>query len=60
MPHEKIVEGWPLDSLSKDIKTGKYCHDIEPLGNNIHPIIGIKAEVEIIKILKEVLENIKK
>ncbi|GHU15630.1 hypothetical protein FACS1894163_03090 [Spirochaetia bacterium] len=27
-PHEKIVAGWPLDSLSKEIKSGKYYHDL--------------------------------
>lgn len=28
-PHQKIIEGFPLDSLSVDIKTGKYYYDIE-------------------------------
>jgi len=28
-PHEKRVEGFPLDSLSIDIGTGKYYYDLE-------------------------------
>ena len=28
-PHEKRVEGFPLDSLSIDIETGKYYYDLE-------------------------------
>ncbi len=28
-PHKKRVEGFPLDSLSIDIKTGKYYYDLE-------------------------------
>lgn len=28
-PHKKIVEGFPLDSLSVDIKTEKYFQDLE-------------------------------
>ena len=28
-PHEKRVEGFPLDSLSIDIATGKYYYDLE-------------------------------
>ena len=28
-PHQKKVEGFPLDRLSKDIKTGEYYYDLE-------------------------------
>jgi 8-oxo-dGTP diphosphatase len=28
-PHPKRVEGFPLDSLSKDIATGEYYYDLE-------------------------------
>ena len=28
-PHSKRVEGFPLDSLSIDIETGKYYYDLE-------------------------------
>jgi len=28
VPHERAVEGFPLDRLSKDIKTGKYYYDL--------------------------------
>ena len=28
-PHEKRVKGFPLDSLSVDIATGKYYYDME-------------------------------
>lgn len=27
-PHQKIVAGWPLNSLSKEIKSGEYYHDL--------------------------------
>ena len=27
-PHEKRVEGFPIDSLSVDISSGKYCYDL--------------------------------
>ena len=57
IPHKKLVEGWPLDSLSKEIKTGKYCYDIESTGDNAHPIIGIKAEQEYLKIIKQTINN---
>jgi 8-oxo-dGTP diphosphatase len=33
-PHQKIIEGFPLDSLSKEIKTGKYYYDIEEIKYN--------------------------
>ena len=29
VPHPKRVEGFPLDSLSKDIETGEYYYDLE-------------------------------
>lgn len=29
VPHEKRVEGYPLDSLSKYIENGEYCYDSE-------------------------------
>lgn len=29
-PHKKINKGFPLDSLSIDIKTGKYYNDLDP------------------------------
>jgi 8-oxo-dGTP diphosphatase len=57
IPHKKLVEGWPLDSLSKDIKSGKYCYDIELIDNNIHAIIGIKAEREYLNILNELINK---
>ena len=28
-PHEKRVAGLPLDSLSVDLRSGKYYHDLE-------------------------------
>ena len=28
-PHQKRVEGFPLDSLSKDIGSGEYYYDLE-------------------------------
>ena len=28
-PHPKRVEGFPLDSLSVDIETGKYYYDLD-------------------------------
>ena len=29
VPHSKRIEGFPLDSLSRDIKTGEYYYDLE-------------------------------
>lgn len=29
VPHEKRKKGFPLDSLSLDIKTGKYYYDLD-------------------------------
>lgn len=36
-PHPKRVEGFPLDSLSKDMKTGEYYYDLEEreVSNNV-------------------------
>jgi hypothetical protein len=41
-----------LDSLSKEIKSGKYCYDIEQK-KIAHAIIGFKAEDKYLSILKE-------
>ncbi|MDR0400685.1 MAG: hypothetical protein LBH51_07040 [Treponema sp.] len=46
-PHHKRVEGWPLDSLSKEIRSGKYFYDINRLWDNKN----IEKEYE--KIFKE-------
>ena len=39
-PHEKRVKGFPLDSLSIDIPSGKYYYDVDSkiltLTNNLH------------------------
>jgi 8-oxo-dGTP diphosphatase len=51
--HQKRVEGWPLDSLSKEIKSGKYYHDINLIPDNK----CIKEEYE--KIFNGVIEKIK-
>lgn len=32
--HDKRVPGWPLDSLSKDLKSGKYFFDINKIWDN--------------------------
>jgi 8-oxo-dGTP diphosphatase len=52
-PHEKIIEGFPLDSLSKEINSGKYYYDIR---NNKYNEL---SDEEYKKIFKEVIENIK-
>ena len=31
-PHEKRTPGWPLDSISIDVVSGKYFHDLEAEG----------------------------
>ncbi|GHU75041.1 hypothetical protein FACS189461_0500 [Spirochaetia bacterium] len=49
-PHKKLVEGWPLDSLSKEIKSGKYYHDINREMNN-------NTDEEFNKIFSEIIEN---
>jgi 8-oxo-dGTP diphosphatase len=51
-PHKKLVEGWPLDSLSKDIKSGKYYHDINREMNN-------NTDEEFNKIFSETIEKLK-
>jgi 8-oxo-dGTP diphosphatase len=49
-PHKKRVEGWPLDSLSKEIKSGKYYHD---LNRNMNDNTGEEFK----KIFTEVIEK---
>jgi len=51
-PHEKRVEGFPLNSLSKEIKSGKYYFDIgkEKYNENIRE--------EYKRIFKKVIEKI--
>jgi len=51
--HQKRIEGWPLDSLSKEIKSGKYYYDINRIWDNK----GI--EKEYIKIFNEIIEKMK-
>jgi 8-oxo-dGTP diphosphatase len=50
-PHKKLVEGWPLDSLSKEIQSGNYYHDINREMNN-------NTDDEFRKIFSEVLEKL--
>jgi 8-oxo-dGTP diphosphatase len=50
-PHQKRVEGWPLDSLSKEIKSGKYYYDTDKIWNNN----CVEEEYE--KIFNEVIEK---
>jgi 8-oxo-dGTP diphosphatase len=50
--HQKRVEGWPLDSLSKELKSGKYYYDMNRIPDN--KII----EEEYKKIFKEIIESI--
>jgi 8-oxo-dGTP diphosphatase len=50
-PHKKIVAGWPLDSLSKEIKSGKYYHDLNREMND-------NTAEEFKKIFAEVIEKI--
>jgi 8-oxo-dGTP diphosphatase len=52
--HEKRVAGWPLDSLSKDLTSGKYYYDINRIWDNK------QIEEEYIKIFTEAAEKIKK
>lgn len=46
-PHEKRVEGFPLDSLSIDIETGKYYYDLEvkdvstPVDDGVRKFFGV-------------------
>jgi 8-oxo-dGTP diphosphatase len=51
--HQKRIDGWPLDSLSKEIKSGKYYHDINRVPDNKN----VKDEYE--KIFNGILERIK-
>ena len=51
--HQKRIEGWPLDSLSKEIKSGRYYYDINRIWDNE------EIEKEYIKTFNEVIKKIK-
>lgn len=51
IPHEKRTEGFPLNSISKDIHSGKYFYDIEHTKNS-------KWEKGILNFFKKSLELI--
>ena len=51
--HQKRIEGWPLDSLSKEIKSGKYYYDINRIWDNK------EVEEEYTKIFNEIMEKMK-
>lgn len=51
-PHPKRVEGFPIDSLSKDIKTGKYYYDIQEKSLETEMEQGFKSFFE--KVLSEI------
>ena len=50
-PHPKRVEGFPLDSLSKDMKTGEYYYDLEEREVSSNVEEGLRCFFE--KVLKE-------
>ena len=54
-PHKKIVEGFPLDAISVDIKTLKYFQDLE---DNL-AVDKSAIEIGFKKFFKEVLEKLK-
>ncbi len=54
-PHKKIVEGFPLDSLSVDIKTEKYFQDLE----DDLAVDKTTIEIGFTNFFKEVLEKLK-
>ncbi len=50
MPHAKRVKGFPLDSISVDIATGKYYYDLEEKSVDQSAIVqGFKAFFEKVK-----------
>ena len=51
-PHQKIKKGFPLDSLSIEIKSGKYYYDINRIWDNKY------LEEEYGKIFNEIVEKI--
>jgi len=51
--HQKRIEGWPLDSLSKEIKSGKYYYDLNRIWDNKN------IEKEYINIFNEIREKMK-
>ena len=51
-PHPKRVDGWPLDSLSKELKSGQYYYDINRIWDNKY------LEEEYGKIFNEIVEKI--
>ena len=50
-PHPKRVEGFPLDSLSKDIRTGEYYYDLEEREVSSNVEEGLRCFFE--KVLEE-------
>lgn len=54
-PHSKVVEGFPLDSLSVDIKTEKYYNDLE---DNL-AVDKSTIEIGFTIFFKQVLEHLK-
>ena len=54
-PHSKVVEGFPLDSLSVDIKTEKYYNDLE---DNL-AVDKSTIEIGFTNFFKQVLEHLK-
>lgn len=50
-PHPKRVEGFPLDSLSKDMKTGEYYYDLEEREVSSNVEEGLRCFFE--KVLEE-------
>ncbi len=41
VPHEKSVAGFPIDRLSKDIRSGKYYYDIENRADDLAVVDGL-------------------
>ena len=54
-PHSKVVEGFPLDSLSVDIKTEKYYNDLE---DNL-AVDKSTIEIGFTNFFKQVLKHLK-
>lgn len=50
-PHQKRVDGFPLDSLSIDIETGKYYYDLDVKDVSTSVDDGVRAFFMRLKIL---------
>lgn len=57
VPHEKTVQGFPIDRLSVDIKTGKYYYDLH--GNYADKVATVVGFAAYFKKISDVLNKVR-